>query len=124
MDWYLGALMKYAVFTGRARRREYWTYTALNIAIFIVLWLGIDVSVLGAETTDAGVLSTIYSLVVIMPSVAVGVRRLHDTGRNALWFLLGLIPFVGGVGLIILLCLDSTPGSNKYGPNPTAVVSP
>jgi uncharacterized membrane protein YhaH (DUF805 family) len=118
VDWYLAALKKYAVFDGRAPRREYWLFTLLNLAIFVIL-IGVDFYALGATALDTGVLSTVYSVAVIMPSVAVAVRRLHDTNRSAWWFLIGFVPIGGGIALVVLLCLAGTAGNNRYGPPQT-----
>jgi uncharacterized membrane protein YhaH (DUF805 family) len=118
MDWYLVVLKKYADFSGRARRREYWMFVLINILISIAIW------VLGMVGGRLGLLiggvSLLYSLAILVPSIAVGVRRLHDTGRGGWTLLLGLIPMVGIV-LVVFLCQDSTPGDNRYGSNPKLV---
>ncbi len=116
MEWYIGALKKYAVFSGRARRKEYWMFTLFNIvAIFaltaIELMLGI------APYSERYVLVDIYTLAVLLPALGVGVRRLHDTGRSGWWLLLALVPLVGLV-LLVFFLEDSQPGNNQYGPNP------
>lgn len=121
MNWYLHVLKNYAVFRGRAHRQEYWYFFLFNIIISIALAF-ID-SALGnpGAGEGAGILGTIYSLAILVPSIAVGVRRLHDTGRTGWWMLLGLIPIIGAIVLIYFFVLDSTPGSNEYGPNPKEV---
>lgn len=111
MKWYLDVIKKYAVFTGRARRTEYWMYI-LFYAIGVVL-LTIIEGILGMP----GVLSGLYSLGLLLPSVGVGIRRLHDIDRTGWWMLLGLT-CIGTIVLIIFFIQDSTPGENKYGPNP------
>jgi uncharacterized membrane protein YhaH (DUF805 family) len=118
VNWYLEVLRKYAVFSGRARRKEYWMFLLINIIITIVL-IAID-SLIGTFRPRAGVglLEGLYSLAVLIPSLAVTVRRLHDIGRSGWWILIGLIPFIGGIVLLIFALLDSEPGSNEYGPNP------
>jgi uncharacterized membrane protein YhaH (DUF805 family) len=120
MNWYLEVLRKYAVFTGRARRMEYWMFVLVTVIITLLLTM-ID-GALGLYDVEAGVgvLSGIYGLAVLVPSIAVGVRRLHDTDRSGWWLLLGLIPLLGAIALIVLLALDGTPGDNRYGPNPKA----
>lgn len=120
MDWYLGVLRKYAEFTGRARRREYWTFVLFNILISIGLSI-ID-SLTGSFTLERGfgVLGGLYALAVLIPSLAVGVRRLHDTNRSGWWLLIGLIPCIGFIVLIIFTVEDSQAGDNQYGPNPKA----
>lgn len=112
MNWYLEVLKKYAVFTGRARRKEYWMFVLFNI--IIVLVLGFIESLVGGP----GVIGALYSLAVLIPSIAVAVRRLHDTDRTGWWILLLLIPFIGAIVLFVFMVLDGTPGQNKYGPNP------
>jgi uncharacterized membrane protein YhaH (DUF805 family) len=120
MSWYLEVLKKYAVFSGRARRKEYWMFFLINLIISVVL-IAID-SLIGTFSPQArvGLLQSIYSLAVLIPSLAVTVRRLHDTGRTGWWILIGLIPVIGGIVLLIFMLLDSEPGSNEYGPNPKA----
>ncbi len=118
MNWYLDVLKKYAVFTGRARRKEYWMFFLFNIIVSVVL--GIIDSLTGTTSLQYGVglLGGLYSLAVIIPSIAVGVRRLHDTDRSGWWLLIGFIPLIGVIVLIVFFCLDSTPGDNRFGPNP------
>ena len=119
MNWYLEVLKKYAVFDGRARRKEYWMFFLINVVISVVLG-AIDVLLGTFSQTGVGVLQSLYSLAVLIPSIAVTVRRLHDTGRTGWWILIGLIPFIGGIILLIFMVLDSEPGTNQYGPNPKA----
>ncbi|HLS16517.1 MAG TPA: DUF805 domain-containing protein [Paenalcaligenes sp.] len=118
MHWYLTVLKKYAVFTGRSRRKEYWVFLLFNIIIFFILSL-IDntIGTFNAQT-GVGVLSSIYWLAILIPSIAVGIRRLHDTGRTGWWLLLVFIPIIGPLIVLILMLLDSKPGTNQYGPNP------
>ncbi len=118
MNWYLEVLKKYAVFSGRARRKEYWFFVLFNLIISLVLTF-ID-SAFGTlnEETGYGLLSGVYSLAVLIPSLAVAVRRLHDTGRTGWWLLIGLIPLIGLIVLLIFFVQDSKPGDNEYGPNP------
>ena len=110
--YYLDLLKnKYAEFNGRARRSEYWYFVLFN---FIVsLGLGMVDAFIGI-----GFLNYVYSLAVIIPGIAVGIRRLHDTGRSGWWLLVGLVPFVGWIILIIFLVQDSQPFDNQYGLNP------
>jgi uncharacterized membrane protein YhaH (DUF805 family) len=118
MNWYIEVWKKYAVFGGRARRKEYWFFVLFNIiAIFILAFID---ALSGTISQEAGVglLSGIYSLAVLIPSIAVAVRRLHDTDRVGWWVLIGLIPLIGAIVLIIFFVLDSTPGDNRFGPNP------
>jgi uncharacterized membrane protein YhaH (DUF805 family) len=117
MHWYLDVLKKYAVFHGRARRKEYWMFVLFNLLISIVL--GILDNVLGTVTeAGQGLLGLVYSLAVLIPGLAVAVRRLHDTGRSGWWLLIGLIPCLGAIILIVFMVQDSDPGDNEHGPNP------
>lgn len=118
MSWFVEALKKYAVFSGRSRRKEYWYYVLFVIIINIVLNM-ID-GLLGTydRSTGAGLLSTIFGLAVLIPSIAVSVRRLHDIDRTGWWVLIGLVPLIGWIVLLIFHVQDSTPGTNRYGPNP------
>jgi uncharacterized membrane protein YhaH (DUF805 family) len=118
MKEYLDVLKKYATFSGRARRREYWMYTLVNSLIFIALW-GV-----GMVLDFIVFVAWIYMLAVLVPGIAVTVRRLHDTGRSGWWFLMNLVPFVGGIVVLIFMCLDSAPGDNAYGANPKGVGMP
>lgn len=115
MDWYLTALKKYAVFNGRARRKEYWYFVLFNFLISLVLGFADGLLGLTTEGSGFGLLGALYSLAVFIPGIAVGVRRLHDTGRSGWWLLIALIPFVGAIVLIIFLASDTQPGPNKYG---------
>jgi uncharacterized membrane protein YhaH (DUF805 family) len=118
MNWYLGVLKQYAVFSGRARRSEYWFFVLFSALISIVLVI-ID-SVTGTRSLRAGLglLSGIYSLAVFVPSLAVAIRRLHDTSRSGWWLLISLVPFVGTIILIVFLASDGKPENNEYGVNP------
>jgi uncharacterized membrane protein YhaH (DUF805 family) len=113
MKWYLEVMKKYAVFSGRARRKEYWMFFLFNIIIAFVIGFvtGFVGGALGIGTTISNFASVIYSLAVLIPGIAVAVRRMHDIGRSGWWILFPLVN-------LVFLCLDSQPGENKYGPNP------
>ncbi|WP_055525052.1 DUF805 domain-containing protein [Streptomyces graminilatus] len=111
MKYFLDVLKKYLVFSGRARRKEYWMFALFSIIISVVLQI-ID-SVIGTS-----ILGIVYSLAVLLPSLGVAVRRLHDTGRTGWWLLIAIIPLVGAITLLVFACLDGDQGDNKYGPNP------
>lgn len=113
MEWYLQVWRNYAVFSGRARRQEYWWFTLVHTGVFLVLWL-VD-AVIGIS-----LLSGLYALAALVPSIAVTVRRLHDTDRSAWWLLIGLVPF-GGLVLLVFMLLEGSPSSNQYGPSPKRV---
>ncbi len=117
MNYYLDVLKKYAEFTGRARRKEYWMFVLFNIIISIVLGR-IDAMLGTVNSLGVGYIGGLYSLVVFIPGIAVGVRRLHDIGKSGWMLLVAFIPIVGVIWLIVLLATDSTPGENQYGPNP------
>lgn len=118
MNWYLEVLKKYAVFSGRARRKEYWFFMLFNIIISFVL--GFIDGFTGSFNTELGMgfLGGIYSLAVVIPGIAVSVRRLHDTERSSWWLLIALIPLIGAIVLLVFTVQDSKPGPNKYGENP------
>ena len=118
MNWYLEVLKKYAVFSGRARRKEYWFFVLFNIIIGLALTF-IDFSTgLYDVESEIGLLSSLYSLAVLVPGIAVTIRRLHDTSRTGWWFLIAFVPIIGVIVLLVFMVFDSTPGDNQYGPNP------
>lgn len=117
MNWYLEVLKKYAVFEGRAQRTEYWVFFLVNLIITFVL--GFVEGLVGGP----GVISLIYSLAVLIPGIAVTIRRLHDTDRSGWWLLIALIPAIGAIVLLVFMVLDGTPGKNQYGSNPKAGVA-
>ncbi|MDX1640343.1 MAG: DUF805 domain-containing protein [Balneolaceae bacterium] len=114
--WYMEALGKYIEFEGRARRKELWTFVLVNFVISIVLSF-LD-AVIGM---GIGFIGTLFGLAMILPSISVGVRRLHDIGKEGLWILIGLIPFIGWIILLYFYIQDSEPGANAYGPNPKGI---
>jgi len=127
MDWYIKVLKQYADFSGRARRKEYWMFFLINFLIsmaigFVSGFIG-GISQSASMASGMMILPMLYSLAVLIPGIAVGVRRLHDTGRSGWWLLISLIPIIGAIALIIFLVQDSQPGSNRYGENPKGVES-
>jgi len=112
MDWYLEVLKKYAVFSGRARRTEYWMFSLFNFIIAIVL------GVLDRLISSIGVIGMLYSLAVFLPGIAVSVRRLHDTNRSGWWLFILLIPLIGWIIFLLYMAEDGNPGQNQYGANP------
>ncbi|PKG79311.1 DUF805 domain-containing protein [Shewanella sp. Actino-trap-3] len=110
MDYFIGALKKYADFTGRARRKEYWMFILVYMIINIVF------AVIGLDT-----ISAIVSLALLVPSLSIAARRLHDTGRSGWWQLILLIPIIGLIVLIVFLTQDSH-DANDYGINPKSGV--
>ena len=113
MNYYIDVLKKYAVFNGRASRMEYWMFVLISFIISIILSI-VD------NAIHSPMLESIYGLAVFVPSIAVGVRRLHDTGKSGWWLLIALIPVVGAIVLIVFFILDSQPGDNAYSTNPMA----
>jgi uncharacterized membrane protein YhaH (DUF805 family) len=118
MNWYLEVLKKYAVFEGRAGRKEYWFFILFNVLISMALgyvdWLTGNIN----PETGLGILSGIYALGVMIPGMAVSVRRLHDTGRSGWWLLITFVPVIGAIVFIYFMVLDSNPEINEYGPSP------
>ncbi|MCC3766688.1 DUF805 domain-containing protein [Streptomyces sp. UNOC14_S4] len=117
MHRYTQVLKKYTEFSGRAGRPEYWYFFLFNLAISIVLMI-IDMTAGTYPLFEA-----LYTVAVLLPSLAVTARRLHDTGRSAWWILIGLVPFVGGIVLLILAALPSVQRPNAYGPVPQQEVT-
>ncbi|MGY3915354.1 DUF805 domain-containing protein [Aeromonas australiensis] len=115
MNWYISVLKQYAVFSGRARRTEYWMFVLCNV--IVILLLGMVDKLIGG---DKELISAIYSLAVLLPSLAVAARRLHDTDRSAWWLLLGLIPVIGTLVLIYFMVCNGQQGPNRFGDDPKA----
>lgn len=114
MNWYLKVLRKYADFGGRARRKEYWMFVLFNL-IFAIVAAILD-SMLGSSMLIYG----LYGLAMLIPSLAVTVRRLHDIGKSGWMFLIILIPIIGFIWLLILLIKDGDHAENQYGADPKA----
>jgi len=117
MKWYLQALRKYAVFKGRARRREYWIFELMNSAIVLALF------VMAVALGKAGYpyflsLPFIYLVATMIPSLSSSIRRLHDTNRSGWWLFISMLPVVGPFILLRITLMDSDPGENRFGPNP------
>ena len=122
MHWYIDVLKKYAVFEGRARRKEYWMFFLFSVVIVTILtvideFMGLKFE-LGGE--NLGFLSTLYYLGIAIPYLAVIVRRLHDTDRSGWWILISLIPLIGGIILLVFTIIEGTKGDNRFGPDPKA----
>jgi uncharacterized membrane protein YhaH (DUF805 family) len=114
MQWYLAVLKNYAGFSGRARRTEYWMFALVNLVVSLVLYIL-------TFATHSGfflVLVFLYGLAVLLPSLAVFVRRLHDIGMSAWWILISLVPLVGGIVLFVFSVLPGNQGPNRYGDDP------
>jgi uncharacterized membrane protein YhaH (DUF805 family) len=115
MNWYLNVMKNhYADFKSRARRQEYWMFNLVNLIIYaVLLFLGV-----ATESDLMAVVLILYYIAILVPSLSITVRRLHDIGKSGWMFLINFVPFVGGIILLIFLCLDSEPHDNQYGPNP------
>jgi uncharacterized membrane protein YhaH (DUF805 family) len=118
MEWYLAVLKKYAVFDGRARRKEYWMFFLFNIIAAAVL--GVIDAVIGIKLGPLGLLGTIFNVALLIPGIAVSIRRLHDTGRSGWWNLIAFVPCIGALVLIYFLVQPGTVGDNAFGPDPKA----
>jgi uncharacterized membrane protein YhaH (DUF805 family) len=123
MNWFLVVLKKYAVFSGRAQRAEYWYFVLYYLIIYIGLSIVEGLTGLYYAEVGIGMLSGIFTLGMLIPSLSVGVRRLHDTGRSGWWLLIGLIPIIGAIVLIVFTVQDSMPGDNSYGLNPKSAAN-
>ena len=119
MQWFMTALQKWADFSSRARRREFWFFSLVYIVIAIVLGF-VDGMVGLTLATGIGVLGGLFALAMLIPSISVAVRRLHDTNRSGWWLLIAVIPVIGWLVLLVFYLLDSQPGDNRFGPNPKA----
>ena len=126
MDWMLMPLKRYADFNGRSRRKEYWMFTLMNFIVGMVLYalmfMGMDY-----ETGQPGALGMLamgllglYFLAILIPSIAVQVRRFHDQDKSGWLVLLAFIPFVGGLIVLVFMCLEGTRGPNRFGEDPKA----
>ncbi|MDZ5443975.1 DUF805 domain-containing protein [Micromonospora sp. 4G57] len=112
-------LTQYVGFTGRARRSEYWWFALFTVLVGLAAAI-LD-SVLGTtlgSDGSTGVIGIIVNLALLLPALAVAMRRLHDTDRSGWWLLIGLVPIVGAIVLLVFFVLDSTPGTNRFGANP------
>ena len=122
MNWYLKVIKHYADFSGRARRKEYWMFALFNV-IFVVgamltdKMLGTTFKINGVDV-GYGWIYTVYCLAILLPSLAVCVRRLHDIGKSGFYYFIWLIPVIGWIILIVWFCKDSQSGENEYGLNP------
>ena len=116
MKWYIKAIELCTDFEGRAHREEYWMFVLFNV-IFGVGLTVID-SIFGLKVDQFGILSTIYSILIFVPTLAAAVRRLHDTGKSGWWILLVFVPILGAIWLIILLATEGEHRKNNYGENP------
>lgn len=118
MGWYLSAISNYATFTGRARPKAFWMFVLFNIIIAFAIGFVEGLVGLVDEDSYIGIPSMLYSLFMICPSLAIAIRRLHDSGKSGFWILIGLLPAIGLLILLIFYVLPGTEGDNQYGPQP------
>ena len=118
MEWYKKVISNYFNFNGRARRKEYWMFLLINIIIYFVLF-GVDYAM-----GSFGILAGLYSLAMLIPSIAVAIRRMHDIGKSGLFLLIGLIPILGALILIYFLAQEGNQGPNEYGADPKGMEVP
>ena len=119
MNWYIKVLKQYADFNGRARRQEYWMFFLFNvIAAFALVMVGGAIGGALDAPAIAMIPYMIYILGVLIPGLAVSVRRLHDQNKSGWYYLVAFIPFIGGIWLLVLLATEGDSGPNQYGPDP------
>lgn len=127
MKYYVHVLKNYANFSGRARRSEYWYFVLFNIIASILVMLidnmlGTTISITGAYgevlALPYGYIFFLYTFLVLLPGLAVSVRRLHDVNKSGWFYLICLIPLIGSIWLLVLFCTEGDNGPNQYGPDP------
>ena len=118
MKEYIGCWKKYAVFAGRARRREFWMFVLFNFLVSFGLGIVLGLMAGILQSPQIVLASHLYTLAVLLPGLAVGVRRLHDIGHSGWWTLIGLVPLIGQIVLIVFYCRDSQPTANAWGECP------
>ncbi len=118
IDWATRPLMKYADFSGRAPRAEYWWFYLLIIVGYAITMILDSMLGLGGSVGPYGILLVVFGLAILVPSLAAGVRRLHDTDRSGWWMLIGLIPLIGAIVLLVFFVGQGTTGPNQFGEDP------
>jgi uncharacterized membrane protein YhaH (DUF805 family) len=122
MKWYVAVLKKYGVFKGRASRKEYWMFVLFNIIFAVVALLLDNLFRITIHGLTYGPIYIVYLLALIVPCLAVSVRRLHDIGKKGAFIFVLLIPIVGEIWYLVLVCTQGNPGSNFYGEQPKDAV--
>lgn len=119
LDWALMPLKRYTDFSGRSRRKEYWLFVLGVVVVAILLSLVESAAGLNGMIAGAyGPLTALFFLGIIVPSIAVQVRRFHDQDKSGWFVLIGLIPIIGGLIVLVFMFLEGTKGSNRFGPDP------
>ncbi|MCC5083750.1 DUF805 domain-containing protein [Xanthomonas campestris] len=126
MEWMLLPLKRYADFNGRSRRKEYWMFMLLQAIILLVLGglFGVAAAVGGGDNGPGALAWVVFAIMMIVvlamvvPSIAVSVRRFHDQGKSGWFYLISLVPYLGGFIVLVFMCLEGTPGPNEYGESP------
>ena len=117
LNEYIEVLKKFKDFSGRSRRKEFWTFAAINFIIGIVIGILARIPLLGIIFK---IVSVLFSLAILIPGIALSIRRLHDTNRPGIMLLLALIPLAGAIIILVFAAQPGTVGENKYGPDPKA----
>ena len=127
MNYYLAVLKKYAVFSGRSQRAEYWYFALFNI---IILTVSTSISAMVSNNSNTlgtfsawFIVQNLYGIAIFIPALALTVRRLHDVGKSGWMLLITFIPLIGAIWFFVLMVTDSNPGENKYGPNPKRITT-
>ena len=131
MEWMLMPLRRYADFSGRSRRKEYWMWTLFILIVYLVCFALIGAGGFFTSMFDPSVepqitvvgwlgfgLLGIFALAIFIPALAVTIRRLHDQDKSGWFILLQFIPYIGGIILLVFMCLEGTKGENRFGPDP------
>ena len=133
MNWFFDVIKnRYAKFNGRARRKEYWMFQLFCNIFLILICLVASIGLFIYNTGEfpllgrilmgtGGILFVIFAFGLIIPGLAVTIRRLHDIDKSGWWILVCAIPYIGPLVLFVFCCLDSPSGTNKYGPNPKCI---
>ena len=120
IDWAMRPLKKYTDFSGRAPRAEYWWFYLLTVVAYLIALILDSLIGTGAAFASTGIIMLLIILGLLIPSLAAGVRRLHDTDRSGWWLLIAFIPLVGAIVLLVFFVLEGTKGDNRFGPDPYA----
>lgn len=116
MHWYTDVLRKYTVFDGRAGRQEFWMFVVSSVIVYIVF------AIVG-NLIHFPFLIAIYGLAVLLPTLGLEIRRLHDIDKSGWWIFISFVPIIGGIWLLVLLCMTGSPDGNRFGPNASGTVS-